>query len=72
MKKIFILFLLVLAILLIFSHTVYGKDYYFPSVKINININKDGSFDIIEQRTYAFSGEFHWATYNLKKWDLKK
>ena len=43
------------------------KDYYFPSVKISININIDGSFDVFEERTYSFLGEYSWVTYNLQK-----
>lgn len=48
-------------------YTSTTKDYYFPSVTIKVNINKDGSFDAIEKRTYKFSGDFHWATYTLTK-----
>ena len=44
-----------------------AKDYYFPRVKVTVQIEKDGSFLLTEERTYRFSGEFHWASYNLSK-----
>lgn len=37
------------------------KDYYFPEVKIEINIAGDGSFAFDEYRTYEFQGSFSWA-----------
>jgi len=48
-------------------YTITAKDYYFPSVTTTVNINSDGSFDVVEKRTYEFSGDFHWATYILAK-----
>jgi len=62
-----ILLVLILLMLLFFPKVAFGKDYYFPSVKISININSDGSFDVLEERTYSFSGDYHWATYSLPK-----
>lgn len=38
------------------------KDYYFPEVRIEVNIAKDGSFTFDEYRTYDFQGSFSWAT----------
>ncbi|PIP49454.1 MAG: hypothetical protein COX13_04035, partial [Caldiserica bacterium CG23_combo_of_CG06-09_8_20_14_all_35_60] len=45
----------------------FAQDYYFPFVNVRIDINNDGSFNVIEERTYNFSGDFHWATYTLGK-----
>jgi uncharacterized membrane protein len=45
----------------------FAKEYYFPFVNVRIDINNDGSFNVIEERTYSFSGDFHWATYTLGK-----
>ncbi|MCX6566857.1 MAG: DUF2207 domain-containing protein, partial [Candidatus Aminicenantes bacterium] len=39
-----------------------AKDFYFPEVRIEITISADGSFTVDEYRTYAFQGEFSWAT----------
>jgi len=39
-----------------------AKDFYFPEVRIDIAVEADGSFTVDENRTYAFDGEFSWAT----------
>jgi uncharacterized membrane protein len=41
------------------------KNYWIESVKIDAQVNSDGSMDIKEARTYAFEGNFHWASYQL-------
>lgn len=38
------------------------KDYYFPEVRIEVAVERDGSFLVDEFRTYEFEGEFTWAT----------
>ncbi|MCD6167790.1 MAG: DUF2207 domain-containing protein [Caldisericia bacterium] len=72
MKKLYLC--MILTIIIIFSLTLpaYAKDYYFPKVNIEIHINKDGSFNVVEERTYHFSGSFHWATYSLEKSGFSK
>jgi hypothetical protein len=42
-----------------------AKDYYFPSVKIAVNIERDGSFIVDELRTFDFEGSFSAAWYTL-------
>ncbi|MFQ5721033.1 MAG: DUF2207 domain-containing protein [Candidatus Aminicenantales bacterium] len=37
------------------------KNFYFPQVRIEIQISKDGSFAVDEYRTYEFQGSFSWA-----------
>ncbi len=37
------------------------KNYYFPEVRIKIDIREDGSFTVDEFRTYEFQGRFSWA-----------
>ena len=39
-----------------------SKNFYFPEVRIEVNINRDGSFVVDEYRTYEFRGSFSWAT----------
>jgi len=34
------------------------KNYYFPEIRIEINIERDGSFIVDEYRTYDFEGSF--------------
>jgi uncharacterized membrane protein len=38
------------------------KNFYFPEVRIDVHIEKDGSFIVDESRTYDFDGSFSWAT----------
>lgn len=38
------------------------KNFYFPEVRIDVHIEKDGSFIVDESRTYDFEGSFSWAT----------
>lgn len=71
-KKIFVGFFLVILFLSIIPMCSFAKDYYFSFVNIRININNDGSFDIVEDRTFNFSGDFHWATYTLSKQGYSK
>ena len=37
------------------------KNYYFPEVRIEVTVERDGSFLVDELRTYEFEGEFSWA-----------
>jgi uncharacterized membrane protein len=41
------------------------KNYYFPSVKISVSIERDGSFVVDELRTFDFEGSFSAAWYTL-------
>lgn len=47
--------------LLLNPNPIAAKDYSFPQVNFQVQINKDGSFDVQEKRTYTFTGEFSWA-----------
>ncbi len=38
------------------------KNFYFPEVRIEVNVEKDGSFVVDEYRTYDFQGRFSWAS----------
>jgi len=38
-----------------------SKDFYFPEVRIEVDIQRDGSFTVDEYRTYEFQGSFSWA-----------
>ena len=67
MKKLYLCMIFTIIIIFSLALPVYAKDYYFPKVNIEIHINKDGSFNVVEERTYHFSGSFHWATYSLEK-----
>ena len=38
------------------------KNFYFPQVRVDIQISPDGSFAVDEYRTYEFRGRFSWAS----------
>ena len=44
------------------AHASPSKNFYFPKVRIEVNIDRDGSFTVDEFRTYDFEGEFSWAS----------
>jgi uncharacterized membrane protein len=55
-----ILFFIMLSLCL--SSTIYGaKSYQISEVKINAQLLKNGNMEIIESRTYSFSGEFSYV-----------
>ncbi|MDH4258371.1 MAG: DUF2207 domain-containing protein, partial [Candidatus Aminicenantes bacterium] len=41
------------------------KDFYFPRVTIEVNVDRDGSFTVDEYRTYDFQGSFSWALLRI-------
>ena len=41
------------------------KNYYFPQVRIDIGVERDGSFIVDESRTYDFEGSFTWASLRI-------
>jgi len=61
----FLLGLLLLPALLVSPAPALAKDYLFSRVEIEVFVNRDSTFDVIEQRTYQFDGSFSWGTYEL-------
>jgi uncharacterized membrane protein len=61
MKKILLLFLLV------FPAVLNAKNFKIKNVDITANIQKDGTIEYQEKRTYYFEGDFTWANYVLPK-----
>lgn len=60
MKKL-ALFLFLLSLLFIFPRNISAKDYGISTANFVVNINKDGSANVNETRTYNFSGSYHFA-----------
>ncbi|MBN1273331.1 MAG: DUF2207 domain-containing protein, partial [Candidatus Aminicenantes bacterium] len=59
-------FFLVWAFIVLMGWTTTGaagqsKDYHFPRVRIDIAVQRDGSFFVDEFRTFDFKGSFTWA-----------
>jgi len=67
MKKVFLSIFFAIIILFIPS-TVFAKDYSIPTANFDVQIQKDGSANVTETRTYDFSGSYSWAD----EWILKK
>ncbi|HDP70648.1 MAG TPA: DUF2207 domain-containing protein [Actinobacteria bacterium] len=63
-KKVYLL-IFILTFMFILPNAVMAKDYSFPSVGVNVTVNPDGSFDVVENRTFDFDGDFSWAAYDL-------
>ena len=42
-----------------------SQNFYYPNVRIEINIESDGSFTVDEYRTYDFQGSFSWALLKI-------
>ncbi|MFL5736973.1 MAG: DUF2207 family protein [Actinomycetota bacterium] len=43
----------------------FAKSYHFTRVLIDATVLPDGSLQLVEQRTYDFSGDFHGADYTI-------
>jgi uncharacterized membrane protein len=57
--------LITLLFFLCFLRLAWAKDYSIEFVRIDAQLNSDGSMDVKEERVYSFKGGFHWATYFL-------
>ncbi len=64
-----LVFLLIAAAVLIAlaPSSAEAKDYWFPKVKVTADVGRDGVIRVTEERTFRFSGEFHWAVYSFQK-----
>jgi len=63
MKKYFLLICGLFLASFIFPVSVHAKSFYFPRVQTQITVNTDGSINLVEERTFSFSGsfsEFYW------------
>lgn len=59
----FVAVLLMLTLASAHGATALAKDFTFPEVRIDARIFPDGSMEVLERRSYEFSGEFHWASW---------
>lgn len=50
--------LFVIVFLLCFQKQTFAKSYYFPKVDVTINVQADGSIDVVEKRNANFNGSF--------------
>lgn len=62
-------FRLLFAFLLIvgMSFSVHAKEYSIPEIRVEVQVNDDGTITITEHRTYIFDGSYSWANYRIPK-----
>ena len=70
-KKLFFLIFVIVPIFL-FSAGALAKDYHFTNVDIDVTVNPDGSFNVVENRTFDFDGDFSWAAYSLSLYNEER
>jgi len=66
MKKILVLSSIFILIFLSIE-TVSAKSYSYQHIKMTLNLEKDGSVTVSQERAYDFRGNFSWAFLDLKK-----
>lgn len=68
MRKIFFLFIILLSCFWIGS--VDAKSYYYDSIDVEIYVNSDSTFDIVEKQTYSLNGSFGFFYRDIEMKDL--
>jgi Predicted membrane protein (DUF2207) C-terminal domain/Predicted membrane protein (DUF2207) N-terminal domain len=58
-------YLLAAALLALVPRSAPAKDFYFPQVRIEVAIDKGGSFTVDEFRTFEFQGRFSYAYISI-------
>jgi len=44
-----------------------SKNYYYESIKVDIQINQDSTFDVVEEQTYHLQGSFGYFYRDIEK-----
>ena len=71
MKRTKIIFLfLILSGFCFFAGNVWAKSYYYEDYKVDIQINRDSTFDVIETATYNLDGSFGFFTRDVALKDI--
>jgi len=65
-KGFFILF----GLLFLFPNPVFAKTYYYQNFGVEIFVNKDSTFDVIERQTYYLDGNFGFFFRDIERKDL--
>jgi len=47
-----------------------AKSWYFEEFNVDITVNEDSSFDVVEKHTYVFDGDFSWVNRDITKRQL--
>lgn len=62
-NKILVFFILVFLLL---GGDVFAKSYFYKSIEVDIQINKDSTFDVVENQTYNLNGNFGYFYRDIK------
>lgn len=54
-----------LSVVLAFPQAAHSKEYTIPTIRVEVQVQPDGTIRITEHRTYKFEGDFSWADYRL-------
>ncbi len=70
-KKITHLFLVVVLLFIFSFQAASAKSYSYDLINVFIKINQDSTFDVEEQQTFNYTGEYHngWRSISLNKTD---
>jgi len=68
-KKKFLLFLIAITTLF-WVGIVNASSYYYDSIDVEIYVNSDSTFDVIEKQTYSLSGDFGFFYRDIELKDL--
>jgi len=55
---------------LLTSQVAVAKSWYFDQFNVDVTVNPDASFDVVEEHTYVFDGNFHWVIRDILKRQL--
>ena len=58
---------LVLLVLVLAPSQALAKSYEMTQVDIDATVNTDGSLTVVEDRTFDFSGTYHYCYWDLSK-----
>ena len=70
MKKYLIISICLIGLVGIFSWAE-AKEYYYHSIEVDITVNSDSTFDVVERQTYKLDGSFgyFYRDIELKRLD---
>jgi len=69
MRKMSFLFLIIL-LAGFWAGVVEARSYYYDSIKVEIRVNADSTFDVIEEQTYNLDGDFGFVYRDIEMKDL--
>lgn len=66
-ERLILLFSIFFILIFLSIENVSAKSYSHPYIQMSLNLEKDGSIIVSQERAYDFKGSFSWAFLDLKK-----